>query len=158
MNTVFIDAYPRTKDDYPSLMPLPSPSSSFQQLCDYVKIGVTSFNRDFTRLYLMPVHTPDEFTPAQGRPMALNLLPLLQGRRVVLLGRLVAEAFDIKSPGYEYFQWFDHPEWVQSSGIFSVIPHPLAPYYKHAETSVIELQNFMGQVMAYDRIDEETNV
>ena len=158
MNTVFIDAYPRSQEDYPSLIPLPSYSSSFQQLCDFVNMRMVDFHRDFSRLYLMPTCTPDEFTPAQGRPMALNLLPLLQGRRVVLFGRLVAEAFDIKSPGYEYFQWFDHPEWVQSNALFSVIPHPLLPFYKNSTTAAIELQNFMGHVAAYDKIDQEEEV
>lgn len=50
---------------------------------------------------------------------ARNLLPLLRGRRVVLLGNQVAQAFGVEP---DWFQWSRHPEGF----VVSVAPHPSA--------------------------------
>ena len=70
------------------------------------------------------MHFPDGFSPKYHIPAIHNLRSLLRGRKVVLLGPAVAEAFEIDRTQYDWCQWFDHPSWEDHHGLFCVIPHP----------------------------------
>lgn len=58
----------------------------------------------------------DAFPMALARPVARSMAPALRGRRVVLLGRQVAAAFDLRGA---WFQWCDGGHFD-----YAVAPHP----------------------------------
>lgn len=86
-------------------------------------VNEEAFRKNFSCVNLSPYYDPDGFSPGYHVASAKNMAPLLAGKRVVLLGPAVAEAFEIPRMKFEWCQWIDHPSWDMHA-IFTVIPHP----------------------------------
>ena len=118
--TVFIGQQPNSYEDEGLALPC-RPGSSGQRLAQMMGVLPEAFETNFIRMNVSPHYEPDGFTPEYYRADVLNFLPLLEGKRVVLLGPPVALAFGFERQSYEWAAWFDHPtEHVK----FAVSPHP----------------------------------
>jgi uracil-DNA glycosylase len=122
LKSVFIGQMPNSVDDEGDPLTLKYPDSSGSRLAKWMNVTAEEFADRFVRVNLNP-HSDDEFSPAHWKASARNMAGLLEHRRVVLLGRAVAEAFDLNPRQYDYFRWFDHPSGYETS-LFVVIPHP----------------------------------
>lgn len=118
---VFIGQQPNSHDDEGNPIPI-RPNSTGRRLVQMMGITDEAFEKHFIRLNVSPFHDPEGFDSSHWRLNADNMLPLLEGKRVVLLGPAVADAFGFERSSYDYASWFDHPEGWHS--LFSVIPHP----------------------------------
>jgi uracil-DNA glycosylase len=121
-NIVFIGQQPSRYEDEGLILPV-RPGSSGDRLIKMMGVTEAAFREHFDCVNLSPYYDPDGFSPAYNIKAAQNLRPLLRGKRVVLLGPAVAEAFEIDRTKYEFCQFFDHPTW-EHHGLFTVIPHP----------------------------------
>lgn len=122
LKAVFVGQMPNSPEDEGDPLTLKNPNSSGSRLAKWMNITPEEFATNFVRVNLNP-HCDDEFSPSHWKASAKNMKGLLEHRRVVLLGRAVAEAFDLNPRQYEYFRWFDHPTNYETS-LFCVIPHP----------------------------------
>jgi len=120
MQIVFIGQQPATPDDEGQPLII-KPNSSGERLQKWMGVTPVQFEEHFMRVNLNPWADTDEFTPGHHVAAARNLYELLYGRRVVLLGPSVAEAFGIRRKSFTYFHFYDHPE---AHFLFSVMPHP----------------------------------
>lgn len=98
-------------------------------LMELTGCGLQQYVRRFERRNLLaefPGSAPhgDLFPRLEAREAAERLLPELAGRRVVLVGRAVAEAFS-QGTG-EFYQWVRDERGFE----FAVIPHP-SPVNRH---------------------------
>lgn len=119
---VFVGQQPSRIEDEGTVLPI-RPGSSGDRLVKMMGINEEAFRRHFDCINLNPYYDPDGFSPGYNITSARNLRPMLRGRRVVLLGPAVAEAFEIDRSKYSWCQFFDHPTWSHH-GLFTVIPHP----------------------------------
>lgn len=117
---VFIGQQPNSYDDQGTALPF-NPGTSGKMLVQMMGVTNEAFAQNFVRMNVSAHHEPEGFSPAYSQYCAKNFLPLLEGRRVVLLGPAVAEAFDIERKSYDWCSWFDHPT---EHALFAVIPHP----------------------------------
>lgn len=117
---VFIGQQPNSYEDEGTPLPM-RPGSTGKRIVQMMGITEESFLNSFNVLNVSPFHDCDGFSPEYWFRNAQNILPLLEGRRVVLLGSRVAEAFGFNRTDYDYASWFDHP---RENILFSVIPHP----------------------------------
>lgn len=119
---VFIGQQPSRLSDEGKTLPI-RPGSSGDRLVRMMGITEDAFRKAFDCINLNPHYHPDGFESHDNIAAAKNMLPLLRGKRVVLLGPAVAQAFEIDRAAYAYCQFFDHPSWSHH-GLFTVIPHP----------------------------------
>ena len=122
MKAVFVGQCPASIEDQGDPLTLKNPSSSGSRLAGWMGVTPEEFSANFIRVNVNP-HSEEEFSPGYWIPAARNLKGLLEHRRVVLLGRLVAESFELRQTDYQFFRWFDHPSDYETS-LFCVIPHP----------------------------------
>lgn len=122
MKAVFVGQQPNSVDDEGDPLTLKHPNSTGSTIAKWMNVSPEEFASNFIRVNLNP-HCDGEFSANHWKASARNMQGLLEGRRVVLLGRSVAEAFDLHQRDYEYFRWFDHMAGYESS-LFTVIPHP----------------------------------
>lgn len=118
---VFIGQQPNSYEDQGNPLPI-RPNSTGRRLVQMMGVTDEAFEKNFVRMNVSPFHDPEGFSPEYWRDNAANILPLLEGRRVVLLGPAVADAFGFERSRYDYASWFDHPDGHHS--LFAVIPHP----------------------------------
>jgi uracil-DNA glycosylase len=117
---VFIGQQPGSYEDEGTVLPV-RPGSTGQRLAQMMGITPEAFAENFIRMNVSAHYEPDGFEAAYHRIEMDNILPLLEGRRVVLLGPQVAEAFAIPRDQYSWAEWFDHPT---AHILMAVIPHP----------------------------------
>lgn len=120
MRIVFVGQQPNTYEDEGQPLII-KPNSSGERLAKWMGVSPSEFTNNFARVNLNPWHDGDEFSPNYHIAAAKNLYELLYGRRVVLLGPAVAEAFGVSRRDYVYFRFYDHPE---AHFIYAVMPHP----------------------------------
>lgn len=121
--TVFIGQQPSNYEDEGITLPVRAGSSG-DRIIRMMGITEQAFREHFDCINVSAHHEPDGFSPAYYIPTVRNIRPLLSGRRIVLLGPAVAEAFEIERTSYRWCEWFDHPKWETFHGLFTVIPHP----------------------------------
>ena len=117
---MFIGQQPNSYEDQGDPLPI-RPNSTGKRLVQMMGITDEAFKENFIRMNVSPFHDPESFNPEYWHYNATNILPLLDGRRVVLLGPAVATAFGFERSSYHYASWFDHPT---EHILFGVIPHP----------------------------------
>lgn len=121
MRPVIVGQQPASEADEGVSLPI-RPGTSGSRLLGMMNLSQEEFERDFIRINVSPAYDPDGFTPSYHRHHVTNLLPLLEGRKVCLLGPAVADAFGLRRSSYDYCHFFDHPgEWHI---LLVVIPHP----------------------------------
>lgn len=120
MQIVFVGQQPATVEDEGKPL-IVKPNSTGHKIVQWMGVTEQQFNDNFARVNLNPWHDPEEFSPGYCRAAAQNLYGLLYGRRVVLLGPAVAEAFGIMRHSYKYFHFQDHPD---QHFLYAVMPHP----------------------------------
>lgn len=122
---VIVGQQPSRPEDEGTVLPV-RPGSSGSRLIQMMGVTEEAFRKNFDLINVSPRYDPDGFSCGGHSfiPEAMNIRPLLVGRRVVLLGSAVATAFQIERSRYEWCQWFDHPKWDDHHGVFCVIPHP----------------------------------
>lgn len=124
---------PNTDPDYP-LFPAPRTSAG-GRLCELIGLSRGEYLSLFDRCNLLPYFPgrtqarDDSFPMAPARLAAQVMRPLLRGRRVVIVGRKVADAFDLpKVDWFEPIQLRCGPRHAATgcSGLADVIviPHP----------------------------------
>lgn len=123
MRTIFVGQEPASQEDEGTVLPL-RPGSSGLKLVQMMGVTEQAFRENFDMFNVSWNHDPDGFSPKYHIPAVLNIRSLLRGRKVVLLGPAVAEAFEIDRTTYDWCNWFDHPKWEDHHGLFCVIPHP----------------------------------
>ncbi len=124
---------PNTDPDYP-LFPAPRTSAG-GRLCEMMGLTKAQYLLAFDRANLLPYFPgrtqarDDSFPMAPARLAARVMRPLLRGRRVIMVGRRVAEAF--RAPEIEWFEpWELHcgPRHAvlgcPGTAVVHVIPHP----------------------------------
>jgi hypothetical protein len=104
-------------------------------------MGITeqAFCENFDMMNVSAEYNPDGFTPSYYSREVHNIRSLLRGRKVVLLGPAVAEAFEINRTQYDFCQWFDHPKWEDHHGLFCVIPHPSGANRLYSNPEMFEM-------------------
>lgn len=122
LKAVFVGQCPAKPEDEGDPLTLAYNESSGSRLARWMGVTNEQFADNFIRVNLNP-HADGEFSSLHWRAAAQNMKGLLEGRRIVCLGRPVAESFGLLPTEYEYFRWFDHPGDFYSS-LFCVIPHP----------------------------------
>ncbi len=122
MKIVFVGQQPNSYEDEGVALPI-RPGSSGQRLVTMMGVTPDAFESAFIRINVSPYHDPEGFSPEYHHTSASNLLPLLEGRRVILLGPAVAKAFKLERSAYEWCKFFDHPS-ENVSCLMAVIPHP----------------------------------
>lgn len=118
--SVFIGQQPNSAEDEGNPLPI-RPGSTGQRLVQMMGITAEAFERNFIRMNVSAHHEPDGFSPEYYRVTVQNILPLLEHRRVILLGPAVASSFGLERKDYDWACWFDHPT---HNIALSVIPHP----------------------------------
>ena len=118
--TVFIGTQPSSYEDQGNPLPI-RPNSTAKRIIQMMGILDDGFADNFVRMTVSPFHDPEGFSPEYWAENARNMLPLLEGRRVVLLGTQVAQTFGYERTDYDFAAWFDHAE---LHILFAVIPHP----------------------------------
>lgn len=145
MKTVFVGQQPNSYADEGSALPIHAGSTG-QKLVTMMGVTPAAFEQNFIRVNVSAIHDPEGFTPSYHRHSARNMLPLLEGRRVVLLGPAVASAFDWDRNDYTYCRFYDHPDFHI---LWAVIPHPsgLNRLYNDPEVKrqVEELLNYVWE-------------
>lgn len=114
---------PNTDPDHP-LAPTPR-SGAGGRLADLANLTATQYLRLFDRtnlLHTFPGRTKrDDCLPVREARIAANAMkPLLRGRRVVLVGRNVAEAFGYPGSELEFHEWTMNERWGFE---VAVVPH-----------------------------------
>lgn len=153
---VIVGQQPASYEDEGNPLPV-RPNSTGQRLCQMAGILPTSFENAFIRMNVSPRYEPDGFMPEYYRTDVENWLPLLEGKRVILLGPAVASAFAIPRDQYDWAHWFDHPT---EHVLLSVIPHPsgLNRLYNNPElTSMVGsfLREAFNMVLAEQKMSEQ---
>lgn len=120
---IFVGQQPSSHEDEGTVLPV-RPGSSGDRLVRMMGITEQAFRENFDMFNVNAEYSPDGFTPGYHITHVHNIRSLLRGRKVVLLGPAVAEAFEIDRTQYDFCQWFDHPKWEDHHGLFCVIPHP----------------------------------
>ena len=142
---------PRTDPDLP-LFPLPV-SSAGGRLCKFLGMSTTQYLRTFDRVNLLRefpgrTGTDDKFPITKARIAAQALRPLLAGREVLLMGRGVAQAFDLEIP---FLEWREVPVRRSLPGHehiarFGVVPHPSGRNRWHnSPENLTALSVFLGE-------------
>lgn len=144
---------PRTDPELP-LYPIPSTSTG-GRLARLMGLRRWEYLSLFDRMNLLPYHPgrhrrDDKFPMVPARLAARVLLPLLAGRRVVLVGRGVAKAFGV---GSEFHEWgtlrVGKPCAVtrcRGTAVVAVVPHPSGRNYWYNDPSnVLVAQEFWAQ-------------
>lgn len=146
MKSVFVGQQPNSHADEGTALPV-RPGTSGSRLMSMMGLDYTTFKNTFLRVNVSAIYDPDGFSPSYHQPHAQNLLPLLEGRHVVLLGPAVAEAFKWKRSEYEYCRFYDHPH---AHLLWAVIPHPsgLNRLYNDPEVvrQVTELLQYLWRI------------
>jgi hypothetical protein len=133
---VFIGQQPNEyADENQPALPV-RPNSSGARLVKLMGITEEAFRYHFTLVNVSPHHDPEGFNPTYNIAAALNLLPLLEDRRVVLLGPAIANSFCINRDAYQFNKWFDYPG--EMNALFSVIPHPSGMNRLYNDPVVVE--------------------
>lgn len=135
---VFVGQQPSSYEDEGKVLPVRPGSSGFR-LIKMMSIDESSFRRNFDAVNLSPFYDPDGFSPEYHYNSANNLLSLLEGRRIILLGPAVAQCFGIDRSRYQFCQFFDHPEKHDFHGLFCVIPHPSGANRLYNDPSMYEM-------------------
>lgn len=120
---IFVGQQPSSHQDEGLVLPV-RPGSSGDRIIRMMGVTEQAFRENFDMFNVSWEYDPDGFSPKYHTKAILNLKSLFRGRKVVLLGPAVAEAFEIDRTQYEWCQWFDHPTWEDHHGLFCVIPHP----------------------------------
>ena len=120
MKPVIIGQMPSCHEDEGIALPVRSGSSG-HRLCQLMEVNETTLRRDFVLMNVSARYDPDGFSPEYHKTEVKNFLPLLSGRKVIMLGPAVAAAFGISRDEYSFGEWFDHAE---EHMLICVIPHP----------------------------------
>lgn len=123
---------PNTDPDYP-LYPAPRTSAG-GRLCDLMGLSRGEYIMAFDRVNLLPYFpgkttaNEDRFPMSPARLAAAVLRPMLRGRRVILVGRQVAQAFQVEADWHEWVDLRAGPRHAadRSDGLaqVAVVPHP----------------------------------
>lgn len=138
MRTIFIGQQPATYEDEGTVLPV-RPGSAGDRIIRMMGVTEQAFRENFDWMNLSSRHDPDGFDPDDHKLDALNIRSLLRGRKVVLLGPAVAQAFQIERRHYHWCDWFDHPVWEDHHGLFSVIPHPYGSNRHYSDPQMHEM-------------------
>lgn len=123
MRVIFVGQQPSRYEDEGVVLPV-RPGSSGDRIIKMMGVTEQAFRENFDCINVSARYDPDGFSPAYHTRDVWNMRSLFRGRKVVLLGPAVAEAFEIERGKYEWCQWIDHPKWEDHHGLFMVIPHP----------------------------------
>lgn len=123
MKTIIIGQQPAKHEDEGVTLPF-GPNTSGARLASMTGVTYRAFRQGFDLINLSQFHDPDGFSPEYHRNSFLNLVPLLQGRQVIMLGPAVAKACMIsRNEIPAWGEYFDHPR-AEFIMLVSVIPHP----------------------------------
>lgn len=123
---------PNTDPEYP-LYPVPRTSAG-GRLCELMGLTRAEYITTFDRVNLLPYFpgkdraNEDKFPMSPARLAARVLRPMLRGRRVILVGRQVAQAFQL---GADWHEWVDFRVGPRHAALgcdglaqVAVVPHP----------------------------------
>ena len=102
------------------LFPYPAGSSG-ARLCEVLDLSRDEYFRRFRRVNLFPTHQA-EWDPVLARQAAENLRSLLEGRRAVLVGNRVRDAFEV-SDAQPHCNWFHLPGLHTVGGFTALLIH-----------------------------------
>lgn len=143
LKPVFIGQMPASESDEGEALPQRSGTSGMR-IVQMMGIVPEVFNERFVRMNVSPFYDPDGFSPEYNSLQAKNILPLLEHRRVILLGPAVASAFGFTRSSYYWCRWFDH-ETLNIS--FAVMPHPSGRNYLYNEPQIVDMvKRFLDEV------------
>lgn len=154
---VFVGQQPSRADDDGLVLPVRTGSSG-DRIIRMMGVTEQAFRENFDFMNVSSRYDPDGFSPAYHIANTWNIRSLLRGRKVVLLGPAVAEAFEIDRMKYEWCQWFDHPKWEDHHGLFCVIPHPSGANRLYNNPEIYEMVRTTLDLMwqQRDRVHEPT--
>jgi uracil-DNA glycosylase len=142
LKPVFIGQMPGNDNDTEAL-PI-RPGSSGMRLVQMMGVTQEAFEQNFIRMNVDVNYDPDGFHVPYAKTCAQNFLPLLEHRRVILLGPPVAACFGYERQSFEWCRWFDHDTLNIS---FAVIPHPSGRNFLYNEPWMMSLvSEFLDQV------------
>lgn len=120
---IFVGQQPSRYEDEGLVLPV-RPGSSGDRIIKMMGITEQAFRDNFDYINVSARYDPDGFSPMYHTREVWNMRSMFRGRKLVLLGPAVAEAFEIERSTYHWCNWFDHPKWESHHGLFCVIPHP----------------------------------
>lgn len=120
---IFVGQQPSCHEDEGLVLPV-RPGSSGDRIIKMMGVTEQAFRENFDCINVSAEYNPDGFTPSYYLRDVHNMKSLFRGRKLVLLGPAVAQAFEIERHQFHWCEWFDHPKWEDHHGLFTVIPHP----------------------------------
>lgn len=110
-----------------------------QRIVSMMGITTEAFHRHFDFIHFGSKWDHSEDFPDYQKIQVMNIRPLFRGKKIVLLGRFVAESFEIAREKYHYCEWIDHPKWEDHHGLFTVIPNPSLGNVMYANAEMFEM-------------------
>lgn len=153
---------PNTDPDLP-LFPYPKTSAA-GRLKRIMDISMGDYLRTFDRVNVFRDFqggkpSRDHFPLTTAKLIARSMMPMLQGRTVILVGRKVSEAFGLNDMEYHQFNELqvmrrspisDH----KGKALFAVVPHTSGrnPWY-NKEENMVQAKAFWVDVLEKVRLD-----
>jgi hypothetical protein len=103
---------------------------AISKICDLEELAIEN---TFPSLFITPYFNPDFGIDDTSKLNAMNMLPLLTMKRVVLVGVAAAECFGISRDQYDFASWFDYH--LGENIAMAVLPYPMRSsiYYSNRE-------------------------
>lgn len=153
---LLIGQAPGPNTDPAEPLPTEPKTGTLGRLCHFIDIDPEEFVAFVQRVNLLQYHPgrwrrDDVFPRREARIAARAVLPLIQGRNVVMLGRNVSQAFGVPEL-MPFHKWVD----CDHLGVFfSVVPHPSGRnHWYNSPTRREECREFWSRCLGvYDAQD-----